>query len=344
MGKFAGRDEVNVAIQKNIEKLLIKRNVIGAGIGKKHVGGAAYDHEDYVLAVFVTKKVPKEDLFEEDLVPKELSGIKVDVVALGDVQVLRTSKHRPAVGGVSIGHKDITAGTLGSVVLDRETGERLILSNNHVLANSNAGRVGDEIYQPGPHDGGTSKDTIGRLHRFVPIKFQNEFDFSNCPIGDFFERAVNFVSKLFGSKTRIITVVEQDATNLVDAAVALPDNPDDVSFSILGLIPPYGIALCSPGDTLVKSGRTTAVSYGTVQYVDAEVEVGFGDGRSAYFVDQIITTNMAQGGDSGSLVCMEFDGDAYAAGLLFAGSDQATIVNKMDNVVDALGIYISPVG
>ena len=72
----------------------------------------------------------------------------------GDIKtdIDRTKYIRPAPGGVSIGHKDITAGTLGMLVQDKETGEILILSNNHILANSNDAKIGDRIMQPGPHD------------------------------------------------------------------------------------------------------------------------------------------------------------------------------------------------
>src|SRR3989449_10313618 len=81
----------------------------------------------------------------------------------------RTRRIRPAPGGVSIGHIQITAGTLG--VLARPNGRPVILSNNHVLANQNAGRVGDPILQPGPADGGRLQATIARLLDFVPIPF-----------------------------------------------------------------------------------------------------------------------------------------------------------------------------
>lgn len=50
---------------------------------------------------------------------------------------------RKAPGGVSVGHYKITAGTLGCLAT---RGRRLlILSNNHVLANSNNARTGDPI-------------------------------------------------------------------------------------------------------------------------------------------------------------------------------------------------------
>src|SRR3989442_14775772 len=81
-----------------------------------------------------------------------------------------TSRERLALGEVTIGNVQITAGTLG--VLARRNGRPVILSNNHVLANQNAGRVGDPILQPGPADGGRLQDTIARLVDFVPIQFK----------------------------------------------------------------------------------------------------------------------------------------------------------------------------
>ena len=67
---------------------------------------------------------------------------------------------RPAQGGFSVGHYQITAGTLGTCCYDLSPfpgipSRYYILSNNHVLANANNARVGDPILQPGPYDGGS---------------------------------------------------------------------------------------------------------------------------------------------------------------------------------------------
>src|SRR3989449_7150169 len=102
----------------------------------------------------------------------------------------RTRRIRPAPGGVSIGHIQITAGTLG--ILARRNGRPVILSNNHVLANQNAGRVGDPILQPGPADGGRLQDTIARLVDFVPIQFKER---EPGPIA-------RFLARLFGPLLR----------------------------------------------------------------------------------------------------------------------------------------------
>src|SRR5207244_9603265 len=81
----------------------------------------------------------------------------------------RADRCRPAPGGVSGGHFRITGGPLGGVV--RVGGRRVVLSNNHVLANSGAARIGDPILQPGPADSGTREDAIATLERFVEIHF-----------------------------------------------------------------------------------------------------------------------------------------------------------------------------
>jgi len=50
-------------------------------------------------------------------------------------------------------------------------GRVYILSNNHVLANSNGASIGDPEYQPGPFDGGTAADQIATLSDFQVISF-----------------------------------------------------------------------------------------------------------------------------------------------------------------------------
>ena len=72
--------------------------------------------------------------------------------------------------------------------------------------------------------------------------------------------------------------------------------------------------------------------------LDATVNVSYGAGRTARFDNQIVTGPMSKGGDSGSLVVA---GDALkAVGLLFAGSDQTTIINPIQAVLDCLSITI----
>jgi hypothetical protein len=92
------------------------------------------------------------------------------------------------------------------------------------------------------------------------------------------------------------------------------------------------------GQTVKKTGRTTNFTTGRITAVNATVDVNFGGGRIGRMKDQIITTNMSAGGDSGSLVMTL---DNVAIGLLFAGSTQATILNQIELVRTLLRVEVA---
>ena len=92
------------------------------------------------------------------------------------------------------------------------------------------------------------------------------------------------------------------------------------------------------GTFVQKTGRTTNYTTGRITAINATVDVGYGGGKVARFRDQIVTTNISAGGDSGSLVTTL---DDVAVGLLFAGSSVATIVNQIENVRSLLRIEVA---
>ena len=313
-------------------ELLARANVVATGIGYKIVGG----RRGATLAIVcsVTEKVPATALSERDLVPPTVDGIPTDVVATGPIRAIqaRTGKHRPAPGGVSIGHRDISAGTLGCLV--RLGDKTLILSNNHVLANSNAARAGDPILQPGPHDGGSlPADQIAELTDFVPIRFRDGP--SGCPVAGGIAAVLNAIAGLTGSSTRLRTVDVQVEDNLVDAAVARPLDDQLVTPEILEIGRIQGQVRGELGMALTKSGRTTGLTRGEIEQVDVTVDVQYGPGQVARFTDQLLAGAMSQGGDSGSAV---LDADNRIVGLLFAGSQNTTIMNRIEHVFSELGI------
>jgi len=113
---------------------------------------------------------------------------------------------------------------------------------------------------------------------------------------------------------------------------------DVVAPEILGIGIPQGTADAEPGMAVVKSGRTTGVTEGTIRATDVTVRIQLGDLGAGVFTDQVITTPMAQPGDSGSLVLTK---DSHrAVGLLSAGSDQATVFGKWKNVSDLLNVRL----
>ncbi len=316
------------------EDLLALPNVVGAGIGFKNGGN------DISTTILVTKKLPVAALSDKELVPRRYNELITDVIQVGHIfaQTFDPKQRiRPAMPGVSIGHYKVSAGTFGAVVRDLETGYMRILSNNHVIANSNDAVQGDSIYQPGPYDGGKAIDVIAFLDRWVPISMG--FDESSCDIAMGVAGLANLFARILRRSHRLVPVKTQALTNKVDAAIAMPLEEDQIEPEIAG---PVGKVLgwkkALIGDLVQKYGRTTEYTTGKIQVVDATVNVNYGDGRMALFEGQYITGPMSAPGDSGSLV---LDMENYAVGLLFAGSDGENgvmIFNPIEEVLKALNI------
>jgi hypothetical protein len=170
---------------------------------------------------------------------------------------------------------------------------------------------------------------------------------------------INYVSSLAGSSPRLETVGSQSAAdplappspapaaiitargqaidNRVDAALAVPVDPNMFTGEIRGIGAVSGTKAANLGQAIRKSGRTTDLTTGTITLLNATVNVAYGS-KTARFTGQIISTPLSQGGDSGSLIV---DGiENMAVGLLFAGSPQATIFTPIQEVLDALEINI----
>jgi len=316
-------------------ELMKKMNVTGVGIGFKETKGKVT--EELSLVVMVKKKMELSQLASKDIIPAEIQGIKTDVKEVGEIVIHkpRTDRWRPAPPGVSIGHLYITAGTFGAIVRDNATNKRLILSNNHVLANSNKAQNGDNILQPGPADGGKSpQDRIANLERYVSIIFEKSDD-NICSIANGVAGVANFIARILGSKSRLSTFRMEPTPNEVDAAVAIPWK-DSIKDEILDIGMVAGVSDPELEMAVKKSGRTTAVTEGKITSLNAMVQVGYGNGKTALFENQIITTDMSQPGDSGSLL-MEAETNK-AVGLLFAGSDEVTVHSPIKRVMELLNV------
>jgi hypothetical protein len=316
------------------QQLLKRAHVVATGIGYKQTGGAKTD--TLCIVCSVKEKLPASQLSGQDLVPAAVDGTSTDVLQTGVIRALQTptDRFRPAPGGVSVGHVAITAGTLGCWVT--KNGQKVILSNNHVLANSNDAEIGDAILQPGPHDGGSfPQDHIANLTQFIPISFQgapSECQFANAVISVF-----NLGCQVIGSNTRYQAIKIQAEDNRVDAAIATPLNAADVKDEIINIGPIQGTVQGELGMAVKKSGRTTGFTTGEIQQVDVTANVQYGAGQIAVFTDQLMAGAMSQGGDSGSAV---LDDQNRLTGLLFAGSDTTTIINRIENVFSALGVSL----
>lgn len=306
------------------ESTLIRlNNVVAVGVGYKTVGNVRTDEPAVVVSV--VKKLPLVQLRESSRVPRTLNGVQTDVVETGRIFALQdpTERMRPARPGVSIGHYQITAGTFGCLV--QRGGQTYILSNNHVLANSNAAQLGDSILQPGPYDGGSSADQIATLEQFVPIGFGGSVP--GCS-------PLAFLMRLLGLAPT--PKINEPGNNTVDCAIAKPLSADLVDPDILNIGLPSGVGTATLGTQVQKSGRTTGHTQDQITQIDVTVSVVYGS-QVAVFTNQLMAGAMSQGGDSGSAV---LDMDKRVVGLLFAGSDTTTIMNPIQLVLDALQVQL----
>jgi hypothetical protein len=253
----------------------------------------------------------------------EAALAEVEVRVIGRVRPLPTPtsslpaelqrRVRPLRPGLSVGHPDVTAGTLGAFVRRGTTGPLLVLSNNHVLANSGAGLVGDPALQPGTADGGTAADRIGTLSAAVELS--------------------------------------AEPGNLVDAAVAALD--DGVTVDPAGYpggalaAAVTAVEDVDPEELVDKVGRTTGHTRGRITAVEVDgVGVQYDDGVHT-FDDQVevegLSGGFSAGGDSGSVIWRSRD--RAPLGLLFAGSEiggssggGVTFANPLATVLRTLGV------
>ncbi len=222
---------------------------------------------------------------------------------------------------------DCCGGTLGALVADRDS-NLFILSNNHVLAESDQARTGDSIVQPALVDLNCNPQagrTIGSLRYVVPL---------------------------------------QSSQSNVDAALAAATPAVDASGAILQLGPSINGVLspaapaAGTGEALsagvlnqlrvVKSGRTTGLTCSTVNTVDLSVQVDYyydcAESRPYYtktYVNQIGMpgASFADSGDSGALVLDA--SNAQPVGLFFAsGADDSnhgfSVANPIQDVLSEL--------
>jgi hypothetical protein len=291
-----------------------------------------------VIRVYVSKKVPldqfvqcksilekvmdffrrkKKTLSACDLVPSTIDGIPTDVIEIGPVVALDEcqQKYRPIKAGISACHKDCTACTISGFFKDPITGKVLLGLNNHCGAQENKALVGDSWIQPGPYDGGLCpQDNIAKLHHFVELKFTS----FQCN----WRNSLHAVYRWFKNDISL---------NRVDISFG----EIEVPFVIESLHIPN--AFCGWRDPelneeVQKTGRTTGYTKGKVVSLNWIGQVGYSRGNAS-FSDCILIqgTKFSQGGDSGSPV---FDMKGNLIGILFAGSDEYTIICKIGNIIN----------
>ena len=278
-------------------------NIIGWGIGTKNTDRTTRS-DNGVVRVYV-RELPGPTI------PEKFGDLPTDVIEVGQIIAYQSTESRPPVlCGVSVGHPNITAGTLECLV--EKEGNHYILSNNHVLADTNDATPGDSVIQPGSVDGGRSPDD-----NIATLEPYREIDFSGAP-------------------------------NDIDAAIALigDNNQTLVKSEIIHIGNPRSTSRPASIDQIVqKHGRTTGHTSGVVVDISGDFWVDYGSG-TAWFEDQIVVDSadlsplpFSEGGDSGSLIVDDQTREPVA--LLFAGSESGiTIANPIDLVLNHYNITV----
>jgi endonuclease G len=175
-------------MREAVRRYIYDPNVMFIDFGWRVRGGTLLDKDSPRIRVHVIEKIPEPALeaatkkgITRSKIRRTIAGFPVDVPQ-GAYRLHqrrwswgggwrqpanpRTGRVTPMQGGISISdaYRSI-AGTLGGLVIDRETGDRMILSNFHVLAGRWYARPGWPIYQPGRGDSGSRADTVARLSR-----------------------------------------------------------------------------------------------------------------------------------------------------------------------------------
>jgi hypothetical protein len=352
-------------VRRYAARMLVEEagEILLVGVGSKDAGPLC-DVKEFSVTAFVKNKHTKKELrsrgvepfdklFERTVAGPPPARTDIDVVECGSAfEPLLPAPRRGLYGGnppvlnaqkwfstlrsgIGITNptgnypRGLSVGTLGFFV---EGGsKRYLVSNNHVIGRSNEAKAGESVVQPGTLDltglelqlmSSSSKlksrTEIATVEAVVPLQFRDE---DNTP------------------------------TNRVDAAMAgLTSSGRELTElarltfggGIRGVAPAYRVDATGSvqGSARVyKVGRTTGYTEGRVVALAGTAFVPY-PGGEAFFGDQIVVQAtddnvgpFSDRGDSGSGVLNDRH---ELVGLLFAGSEQQTLVNPIAHVLAKL--------
>ncbi len=166
--------QMQQAYQNLCEAYIGSDDVKAIDVGYKYVDGKRTD--DICCRIHLKKKKKKNYLKPEEVFPKEINGIRVDVIQAtygptaaserqNEPRKMRQNIIQP---GLSISHFQENWGTFGAVVYDNLSGRPCILSNWHVLVSGTDTSTEDVILQPGAGDGEEKPENrVGKLERYI---------------------------------------------------------------------------------------------------------------------------------------------------------------------------------
>jgi hypothetical protein len=303
-----------VAIKERVEQELLGRpGVTGVDVGYKEVGGERTDQ--IAIRVHVARKT--DDIPHEERIPEQIEGAVTDVVerryelhvatAPLDFSAQADTTHYATLeGGISMG----PSRTIDNHIFAGTLGAIVIDNATHAhaaLTNFHVAAV-----DSGWHTG----------DRMVQ---PSRIDTGVVP------------SDEFGA------ILRATLSGQVDGAVISIDPGKASACKIAEIGNVRGTKAATLGMAVRKRGRTTGLTYGTVDGISATVNVDYGDGLGVHTLtgqvsiaaDTARNALFSDHGDSGSVIV---DADGFVVGLLFAGAGASTVANPIAAVLAELNI------
>jgi hypothetical protein len=309
-----------VAVKERAEgELLGRPGVTGVDVGYKVVDGVQTDE----IAIRVHVKQKKATVPKAQMVPKEIEGVVTDVLERNyELQVVSekaadytaqadTTHYSTLEGGISMGPSRAVGGYIFAGTLGAIVVDK-VTGKKAALTNFHVACI-DSSWSVGDRQVQPSRIDTG----VVP-------------------------TDEFGGILRAVL------SSHVDGSLVSIDAGKTTSSSIVDIGTVQGTKAATLGMAVRKRGRTTGLTYGTVDGLSLSVNIDYGDGIGVKtLTDQVSiaadTTHNAMfsdHGDSGSVIV---DGSGFVVALLFAGAGAGTVGNPIASVLSELNIDI-PVG
>jgi hypothetical protein len=304
-------DRVRAVYAREASRLRAYPNVTGVGLGLREVGGHVTD--EICIRVYVARKVPRDSLPAEAVLPHRLDGTPVDVIegtaVLGQGPMPTTPAdhrnwHELMRGGIVIASVAArSAGTLGVTVFDNRTGGQMLLTNYHVICHPTGCVPGEPILQQTIDLSGTNTPEPGA----------------------------------------VVALVERGAfTDEVDGAIASLTGARFLLPELLGVGAVRGARPAQLGQQVWRSGMRSGVD--ELQVVDLHfattipAEDGFPDRAVQNQITAKSAVKQEHDGDSGSVLV---DGDGYVVGLAWSGGNTDLVhASPILSVLSALDVNL----
>src|SRR5258708_4709541 len=313
-----------VQVKEAAEADLLKRpGVTAVDVGYKYVGGKKTG--EIAIRVHVAKK---KDVSPDQKIPETIDGVKTDVLE-NEFVLQAVSMPETGIGDI---HPEADANTYDPLLGGISIGPCRAV-NNSIYAGTMGAIVLDN-----------ASNTRFMLSNFHVICIDNGWK-----VGDTMAQP----SRVDGGSCPNNVVGTLERTSLggqVDCAVAAITARSHINeITDIGCV--TGTADAALGIAVRKRGRTTGLTFGTVEGISLTTTIDYGDGlgkvtltnQISINVDTNHSTQFSDHGDSGSVVVNDA---GQVVGLLFAGNTTGTtsMANPIQSVLTALNVSMGIMG